>query len=76
MGNVIGEPLDGYVLNQINFTIDRYYVDRSSTYNYNSYLENPSWISLPSAYPNPDPLDNKDYVVLFPQKTIFPSSNN
>jgi hypothetical protein len=65
-----------YVLNQINFTIDRYYVDRSSTYNYNSYLENPSWISLPSAYPNPDPLDNKDYVVLFPQKTIFPSSNN
>ena len=65
-----------YKLNQINFTIDRYYVDRSSTFNYNSYLENPSWLSLPSAYPSPNPLDTKDYVVLFPQKTIFPSSNN
>ena len=61
-----------YKLNVINFGIDRYYVDKSSTYNYNSYLTNPAWNKLPSADPVPDPIDTKNFTVLFPRKTILP----
>jgi len=61
-----------YTLNQINFRIDRFSVDKSETYNYNKKLNPPAWTGLPSATPVPDPLDSKDFYVLFPQQTILP----
>ena len=61
-----------YTLNQINFNIDRFTVDKSATYNYDKNVNPPAWTSLPSATPVPDPLDSKDFYVLFPRKTILP----
>lgn len=61
-----------YKLNQINFSIDRFEVDKSATYNFNTVTR--SWISLPSATPEPSPIDSKDFYVLFPQKTILPNA--
>jgi hypothetical protein len=59
-------------LNQINFKIDRFTVDKSTTYNFDTNLFPPAWISLPSATPVPDPIDSKDFYVLFPRPTILP----
>lgn len=59
-------------LNEIYFEIDRYVVDKSSTFDYNSYLTQPTWENLPSASPAPSPLDTHDFYVLFPRKTILP----
>lgn len=67
--DIQGNP---YVLNQINFKIDRFSVDKSITYNYDTGLNPPSWLDLPSGTPVPDPLDSKDFYVLFPRKTILP----
>jgi hypothetical protein len=61
-----------YTLNQINFNIDRFTVDKSATYNYDKNVVPPAWTSLPSATPVPDPLNSKDFYVLFPRKTILP----
>lgn len=67
------DPLgNSYRLNNINFKIDRFSVDKSITYNYNNTFSPPSWIGLPSATPTPDPLDSQDFYVLFPRKTILP----
>lgn len=65
----------GYVktLNQINFRIDRFTVDKSITFNYDKNLSPPAWTGLPSASPVPDPTDSKDFYVLFPRKTILPN---
>jgi hypothetical protein len=64
----------GYVntLNQINFRIDRFTVDKSVTFNYDKNVSPPAWTGLPSASPVPDPLDSEDFYVLFPRKTILP----
>lgn len=59
-------------LNQIDFEIDRYFVDRSSTYNYDTKLYFPSWIGLPSGSPIPNPVNENDMTILFPRKTILP----
>ena len=59
-------------LNQINFQIDRFSVNKSATYNWDNNLTPPAWTGLPSASPVPDPLDSKDFYVLFPRKTILP----
>lgn len=59
-------------LNTINFRIDRFTVDKSITYNYDKNLNPPAWTGLPSATPTPDPLDSKDFYVLFPRETILP----
>ena len=61
-----------YTLNQINFRIDRFSVDKSETYNYDKKLNPPAWTGLPSATPIPNPLDSKDFYVLFPRQTILP----
>ena len=61
-----------YTLNQINFKIDRFSVDKSATYDYDNNLNPPAWTGLPSAQPVPDPLDSKDFYVLFPRQTILP----
>ena len=64
-----------YTLNQINFKIDRFSVDKSETYNYDKKLNPPAWTGLPSATPVPDPLDSKDFYVLFPRQTILPDQS-
>jgi hypothetical protein len=66
------ETLWPYKLNQINITIDRFTVDKSATYNWDNSLQPPNWTGLPSADPVPDPLDSKDFYVLFPRQTILP----
>jgi hypothetical protein len=62
-------------LNQINFRLDRFTVDKSLTYNYDKNIVPPAWTGLPSATPAPDPIDSQDFYVLFPRKTILPDSN-
>ena len=62
-----------YTLNLINFEIDRFSVDKSATYNYDNNTNPASWTSLPSATPMPNPLDSKDFYVLFPRQTILPN---
>jgi len=66
---VTNDPLR---LNLINFKIDRFTVDKSVTYNYDKNLSPPAWTGLPSGSPAPDPLDSKDFYVLFPRETILP----
>ena len=61
-----------YRINRINFQIDRYLVDKTATFDYNNYLSPARWNELPSATPEPNPLDTNDFAVLFPQKTILP----
>ena len=67
--DVVGNP---YTLNTINFKIDRFTVDKSTTFNYDKNLFPPAWTSLPSASPTPNPLDSKNFYVLFPRQTILP----
>jgi len=64
-----------YTLNQINFKIDRFSVNKSETYNYDKNLNPTAWTGLPSATPVPDPLDSKDFYVLFPRQTILPDQS-
>jgi hypothetical protein len=59
-------------LNTINFKIDRFSVNKSATYNYDNNLSPPAWTSLPSAAPTPEPIDSRDFYVLFEQETILP----
>lgn len=74
--NVIKDNIQNdwpYVLNQINFQIDRFAVSKTLTFNYDTKLETKSWTRYPSATPVPDPEDSQDFYVLFPQKTILPT---
>jgi hypothetical protein len=66
----VGNP---YTLNLINFQIDRFSVDKSATYDYDNHTDPAAWTGLPSATPAPDPLDSKDFYVLFPRQTILPN---
>jgi hypothetical protein len=61
-----------HTLNEINFKIDRFSVNKSATYNYDNSLNPPAWIGLPSGTPVPSPLDSQDFYVLFPRQTILP----
>ena len=67
------ETLWQYTLNQINFEVDRYTIDKSNTYNYDTDLYFPTWTDLPSASPVPDPINSNDIYVLFPQQNILPN---
>ena len=67
------EDIWPHTLNQINFEIDRFSVDKSMTYNYDNVTE--TWDELPSATPTPDPLNSEDFYVLFPRKTILPNNS-
>ena len=62
-----------YTLNQINFNIDRFSVNKSQTYDFDNYLVPPAWTGLPSADPTPVPLNSEDFFVLFPRETILPN---
>ena len=64
----------GHTLNEIDFSVDRYIVDKSMTYNYNVNLAKPQWSEFPSAVPYPNPNDVYDMSVLFPRKTILPKT--
>jgi hypothetical protein len=68
----VGNP---YTLNLINFQIDRFSVDKSATYNYDNITVPAEWTGLPSGTPAPNPLDSKDFYVLFPQQTILPNES-
>jgi len=59
-------------LNLINFQIDRFTVNKSLTYDYDNNFKPSAWTDLPSGTPVPNPIDSKDFNVLFPQKTILP----
>ena len=63
-----------YVLNEIDFELDRFEVDRSKTFNYEGTTSGgvPIWNTLPSAQPN---ITNNaaDKYVYFPRKTILPT---
>lgn len=61
-----------YTLNQINFNIDRFTVNKSTTYNWENKLTPPAWSGLPSATPVPNPINSQDFFVLFPRETILP----
>jgi len=69
--NEIGELQS---LNKINFKIDRFTVNKSDTYNYDTTVKPPVWTGLPSATPPPVPSDSDDFYVLFPQETILPTT--
>jgi hypothetical protein len=64
-----------YTLNQIDFQLDRFEVDRSKTYNYLGTTVGgiPSWGTLPSAQPNVVG-NSEDSYVYFPRKTILPNA--
>lgn len=63
-----------YRLSDIDFTVDRYLIDKSATYNWNTNLLIPNWSNLPSATPAPDEIDFYDKTILFPQETILPNN--
>lgn len=60
-------------LNKVNFTLDKFTVNKYLTYNYDNYFSPPEWTGLPSATPAPNPVNQKDFYVLFPRKTILPN---
>lgn len=65
-----------YKLNDFQFTIDRFEVERKLTFNYQGTSSTgvPQWTALPSGQPEPFPSDSSDSYVLFTQKTILPAS--
>ena len=62
-----------HTFNDIDFHVDRYIIDKTATYNWNTNLGNPNWTSLPSAYPAPAINGAYDIPVLFPQESILPN---
>jgi len=75
MGQTIVDSINNnwsHSLNEIDFTINRYVIDKSMSYNWNNNFINPFWSTLPSATPVPDPIDTYDVTILFPRKTILP----
>jgi hypothetical protein len=59
--------------NDIDFVVDRYLIEKTATYNWNTNIGNPTWTSLPSAFPVPTLLGANDIPVLFPQESILPN---
>jgi hypothetical protein len=62
-----------YTLSDIDCSLDRYYVDRSTTYNWDIDLSIPAWVEVPSEITTSTNLEQHDMVVLFPRKTILPN---
>ena len=61
-------------LNEIDFSIDRFTIDKSASFNYNVKLVKANWNEFPGGYPTPDPMNVYDIPVLFPRKTILPDT--
>lgn len=68
------ETLWPWTLNEIDFQLDRFEVDRSKTYNYlgTNVSGVPIWNTLPSAQPNVIG-NSQDSYIYFPRRTILPS---
>jgi hypothetical protein len=65
-----------YILNQTEFEMDRFEVDRSLTFDYDSESTSiQKWLKLPSAQPFPTIANSYDKYILFPQKTILPNES-
>jgi len=64
-----------FTLNEIDFKIDRFSVNKQITYNYDTLLTTPTWSEYPSATPPPDPVDSSDFYVIFPNKNILPKKS-
>ena len=78
-GDIIKDNIETmweYTLNEIDFELDRFEVDRSKTYNYDgtTISGQPIWNTLPSAQPNIIG-DSADSFVYFPRKTILPNES-
>lgn len=61
-----------YTLNQINFQIDRFTVGKELTWDLSTEVTPSAWTRYPSGVPVPNPVDSKDFYVLFPRRTILP----
>ncbi len=61
-----------YTLNKINFQIDRFTVGKELTYDLSTEVTPSTWTRYPSGVPVPNPVDSKDFYVLFPRRTILP----
>lgn len=66
------ESMWEYTMSDIDCSFDRYLIDKSSTYNWNTNLLIPAWSEIPSEVPINNNQDQHDLVVLFPRKTILP----
>ena len=62
-----------YKLNLIDFSIDRFIVDKSATFDFDTNSPIPSWTNLPSGVPALSSSNYYDLPVLFQQQTILPS---
>ena len=62
-----------YTLNQVDFQIDRFSVDKVLTYDWDNYIQTPVWTEYPTTTPTPVPEDSKNFYVIFPRKTILPT---
>lgn len=71
--NWVDEIGDTISLNIIDFQLDRFTVNKSLTYDYDKAFDPGAWTDLPSGVPQPNPIDSKDFQVLFPRKTILPN---
>jgi hypothetical protein len=65
-----------HTLNEINFKIDRFLVNKFGTWDYDNLLTPASWLDLPSGIPTPSPRDSKDLPILFPRTSILPTKPN
>lgn len=87
--NTLWQDSQGNVLrlNQINFQIDRFTVNKSQSFNYDPNLVPGSWLWYPGASVKTEPVSNcnpvtnteqinydKDFYVLFPRRTILPDT--
>lgn len=61
-----------HTLNELNFGLEKFEIDKSMTYNYDEVTN--SWSSIPSAQPAVTN-NSKDVYVYFPQKTILPTQS-
>lgn len=60
-----------YKLNEIDFDIDRFTVDKVLTYDFDAKLNPGAWLDYPSATPTPNPEDSENFYVLFPRRNIL-----
>ena len=60
-----------YTLNEIDFDMDRFTVDKTITYDFDAKLNPGVWLEYPSATPTPEPIDSENFYVLFPRRNIL-----
>lgn len=60
-----------YSLNEIDFDLDRFTVNKTITYDFDSKLSPGTWLDYPSATPTPVPIDSENFYVIFPRRNIL-----